>query len=118
MAEFKIGNRLIGDGHPTYIIAEIGVNHNGIPQLAFELIDIAVDAGADAVKFQKRNLKNLYPQKYLDNVMLAKKVYAIFFQFCNRWSCLKAHTTRSQNTVGKKGLLFYAHPLTGKARTF
>ena len=37
---------LIGEGHPTYIIAEIGVNHNGIPQLAFELIDIAVDAGA------------------------------------------------------------------------
>ena len=60
MAEIKIGERLIGDGHPTYIVAEVGVNHNGIPQLAFELIDIAVDAGADAVKFQKRNLKNIY----------------------------------------------------------
>ena len=73
MAEIKIDNRLIGDGHPTYIIAEIGVNHNGIPQLAFDLIDIAVDAGADAVKFQKRNLKNLYPQKYLDNVNAGEK---------------------------------------------
>ncbi len=73
MAEIKIGNRLIGDGHPTYIIAEIGVNHNGIPQLAFELIDIAVDAGADAVKFQKRNLSSLYPQKYLDNVNAGEK---------------------------------------------
>jgi sialic acid synthase SpsE/sugar phosphate isomerase/epimerase len=71
--EIKIGDRLIGDGHPTYIIAEIGVNHNGIPQLAFELIDIAVDAGADAVKFQKRNLKTLYPQKYLDNVNAGEK---------------------------------------------
>jgi len=73
VAEIKIDNRLIGDGHPTYIIAEIGVNHNGIPQLAFDLIDIAVDAGADAVKFQKRNLKNLYPQKYLDNVNAGEK---------------------------------------------
>ena len=73
MAEIKIGDRLIGDGHPTYIIAEIGVNHNGIPQLAFELIDIAVDAGADAVKFQKRNLSSLYPQKYLDNVNAGEK---------------------------------------------
>ena len=73
MAEIKIDNRLIGDGHPTYIIAEIGVNHNGIPQLAFDLIDIAVDAGADAVKFQKRNLKTLYPQKYLDNVNAGEK---------------------------------------------
>ena len=63
MAEIKIGERLVGDGHAPYIIAEIGVNHNGIPQLAFELIDIAVDAGADAVKFQKRNLKNPLSQK-------------------------------------------------------
>jgi len=49
MPEIQIGNRLIGNGHPTYIIAEIGVNHNGIPQLAFELIDIAVEAGADSL---------------------------------------------------------------------
>jgi N-acetylneuraminate synthase len=53
VAEIKIGDRLIGVGHPTYIIAEVGVNHNGIPQLAFELIDIAVDAGADAVVLAK-----------------------------------------------------------------
>ena len=73
MPEIMIDNCLIGDGHPTYIIAEIGVNHNGIPQLAFDLIDIAVDAGADAVKFQKRSLKDLYPQKYLDNVNAGEK---------------------------------------------
>jgi hypothetical protein len=40
LTEIKIGDRLIGPGHPTYIIAEIGVNHNGIPELAFELVDI------------------------------------------------------------------------------
>jgi sialic acid synthase SpsE/sugar phosphate isomerase/epimerase len=73
MPEIKIGDRLIGDGHPTYIIAEIGVNHNGIPQLAFELIDIAVDCGADAVKFQKRRLEKLYPKKYLDNANAGEK---------------------------------------------
>jgi sialic acid synthase SpsE/sugar phosphate isomerase/epimerase len=73
LAEIKIGERLVGDGHPTYIIAEIGVNHNGIPQLAFELIDIAADAGVDAVKFQKRKLDQLYPQKYLDNVNAGEK---------------------------------------------
>jgi sialic acid synthase SpsE/sugar phosphate isomerase/epimerase len=73
MAEIKIGDRLIGDGHPTYIVAEIGVNHNGIPQLAFELIDIAADAGVEAVKFQKRKLDTLYPQKYLDNVNAGEK---------------------------------------------
>ena len=67
MPEIRIGDRVIGDGHPAYIIAEIGVNHNGIRELALQLIDVAIDAGADAVKFQKRNLKNLYAKKYLKN---------------------------------------------------
>lgn len=73
MPEIKIGDRLIGDGHPTYVIAEIGVNHNGIPQLAFKLIDVAVEAGADAVKFQKRKLEKLYPRKYLENANTGEK---------------------------------------------
>jgi N-acetylneuraminate synthase len=52
--EIKIGNKLVGDGHPTYIIAEIGINHNGNLNIAKQMIDAAVHAGADAVKFQKR----------------------------------------------------------------
>jgi sialic acid synthase SpsE/sugar phosphate isomerase/epimerase len=71
--EIKIGNRIIGDGHPTYVIAEVGVNHNGILDLALELIDIAVRAGADAVKFQKRKLENLYSKKYLENANAGEK---------------------------------------------
>lgn len=73
MPVIKIGDRLVGDGQPTYIIAEIGVNHNGILDLALELIDVAVRAGADAVKFQKRNLDKLYPKKYLDNANAGEK---------------------------------------------
>jgi sialic acid synthase SpsE len=73
MPVIKIGDRLVGDGQPAYIIAEIGVNHNGILALAKELIDIAVDAGADAVKFQKRNLEKLYARKYLDNANAGEK---------------------------------------------
>ncbi len=52
--EIKIGNRLVGDGHPAYVIAEIGINHNGDLQVAQEMIRAAAHAGADAVKFQKR----------------------------------------------------------------
>jgi len=52
--EVKIGSRLVGDGHPAYIIAEIGINHNGSVRVAKEMIDAAVHAGVDAVKFQKR----------------------------------------------------------------
>jgi len=47
-------NRSIGEGHPCYIIAEIGINHNGSLDIAKKLIDEAAAAGCDAVKFQKR----------------------------------------------------------------
>ena len=73
MPVIKIGDRLVGDGQPTYIIAEIGVNHKGILDLALELIDVAVDAGADAVKFQKRTLEKIYPKKYLENANSGEK---------------------------------------------
>ena len=73
MSVVKIGDRLVGDDNPTYVIAEIGVNHNGILPLAIELIDAAISAGADAVKFQKRNLENLYAKKYLENANSGEK---------------------------------------------
>jgi sialic acid synthase SpsE len=50
----RIGTRHIGEGMPVYVIGEIGLNHNGDVELAKRLIDVAADAGAQAVKFQKR----------------------------------------------------------------
>jgi N-acetylneuraminate synthase len=58
----KIGNRLIGEGEPVYIIAEIGINHNGSLELAKKLIDGAVFAGCNAVKFQKRTPELCVPK--------------------------------------------------------
>src|ERR1043165_3365731 len=48
----QLSERAIGAGHPCFIIAEAGVNHNGDLEMAKQLIDVAVEAGADAVKFQ------------------------------------------------------------------
>tara|TARA_A100001015_G_C15041434_1_gene739913 strand:+ start:1705 stop:3951 length:2247 start_codon:yes stop_codon:yes gene_type:complete len=58
--EASIGEISIGENHPTFIIAEIGNNHNGSIDLAIELIDLAVEAGADCVKFQLRQMDDLY----------------------------------------------------------
>ncbi len=52
--EITIGKRKIGDGHPIYLVAEIGINHNGDVEIAKALIDVAARNGMNAVKFQKR----------------------------------------------------------------
>ena len=52
--EIMLGKTLVGDGHPAFIIAEIGINHNGDLAVAKQMIDAAVHAGVDAVKLQKR----------------------------------------------------------------
>lgn len=58
--EVLLGDRPVGDGHPCYVLAEIGINHNGDPQIAKRLIDVAVLAGCEAVKFQKRMIDVVY----------------------------------------------------------
>jgi N-acetylneuraminate synthase len=60
--EIQIGDKLVGDGHPVYVIAEIGINHNGSVDIAKKLIDGAVLAGCDAVKFQKRTPEVCVPK--------------------------------------------------------
>ena len=57
--EILIGNRKIGDGHPLFFIAEAGVNHNGSIDIGRQLIDIAVEAGANAIKFQTFKTENI-----------------------------------------------------------
>ena len=59
----EIGNRPVGPDHPAYIIGEIGINHNGDIEKAKELIDVAREAGCDAVKFQKRNPDVCVPEE-------------------------------------------------------
>lgn len=61
----KVGNKTIGDGYPCFIIAEIGINHNGSVDLAKKMIDIAVTTGCDAVKFQKRTIDVVYTKEEL-----------------------------------------------------
>jgi N-acetylneuraminate synthase len=65
MSTMKIANRLVGDDQPCYIVAEIGINHNGDLDLAKKLISVALAAGCDAVKFQKRTIDVVYTAEEL-----------------------------------------------------
>ena len=63
MVEFAIGAATVGDDHPCYVIAEAGANHNRDFDVARRLIDVAAEAGANAVKFQTYSGTSLYSTK-------------------------------------------------------
>jgi N-acetylneuraminate synthase len=63
-----IGDRPVGYGHPCFIVAEIGINHNGDLDTARRLVDAAREAGCDAVKFQKRTPELATPPDMMDCV--------------------------------------------------
>ena len=84
----------------TFVIAEIGINHNGDIEIAKKLVDMAFDAGCDAVKFQKRSIEKVYSQKILDSprdspwgttqreqksgLEFSEKEYQIIDNYCKR----------------------------------
>jgi N-acetylneuraminate synthase len=64
--DVRLGDRPVGDGHPAFVLAEIGINHNGDVNVAKKLIDVAVFAGCEAVKFQKRTVDVVYSPAELE----------------------------------------------------
>lgn len=63
--KIKIADKIVGDGEPVFITAEIGINHNGDIEIAKKLIDMATEVGCDAVKFQKRTVATVYTSEEL-----------------------------------------------------
>jgi len=99
--EIKVGNRFLGDLHPVFIIAEIGINHNGSVEIAKKLIEGAKNAGCDAVKFQKRTPEVCVPKdqwnierdtpwgrmtyiNYRHKVEFGEKEYSELDNFCKK----------------------------------
>lgn len=72
----KIGRQYVGPGEPSYVIAEIGINHNGDVELAKKLIDAAADAGVQAVKFQKRTTTEILTKEGLARPYLSPHAFA------------------------------------------
>ena len=113
--KLKIGNRWVGEGEPCFVVAEAGANHNRDLGMGKELIDVAVEAGADAVKFQTYSAETLYSKKtpkfsYLESVTskgtwdLIKEV-----ELPRAWQAdLAAH-------AAKRGIMFFSTPFDDRA---
>jgi len=112
MADKKliIGKRVIGTGEPVFVIAEIGVNHNGSMERAKQLIDAAANAGADAVKFQKRNLEEIYQKKVLDNPNDSEQKYQFMIPMLKEFELSNEQFKELEKYAVRKGIMFLINP--------
>lgn len=118
MTIFKIGNRKIGNKQPCFIIAEAGINHNGSVQIAKQLINIAADAGADAIKFQKRDLETLYSKKLLENPLLGERSIQYLLDHLKQSDLSEEEFTELFNYANERGILFLCTPWDKKSVDF
>lgn len=79
--EIQIGSRMVGDGYPTYIVGEIGINHNGDVEIAKKLIEMAKWAGVDAVKLQKRTPEVCTPRDQWDKMRETPWGYISYIEY-------------------------------------
>ncbi|HRJ42000.1 MAG TPA: N-acetylneuraminate synthase family protein, partial [Caldilineaceae bacterium] len=110
-----LDNRLVGEGHPVYIIAEAGVNHNGSLPMALKLVDMAKAAGADAVKFQKRNLESLYPKHLLDNPNSAEWAFQYMLPILKQGELSADEFRTIADYCRRKEIRFLCTPWDGKS---
>lgn len=110
MQPLLIGERKVGSGHPTLIIAEAGINHNGSLDRALSLIDAAADAGADAVKFQKRNLAQTYQKKILDNPNSAEQKYQYLIPLLKEFELPDEAFVAMEKHAQKRNIMFLVNP--------
>ena len=108
----KVEHKVIGEGQPCFIAAEIGINHNGDMNLAFKTIDAAIEAGADAVKFQ-----NYYTEDFLLNrditysyLSQGNKITETQFEMFKRYELNFEQLTLLKNYCDKQGIIFFSTP--------
>ncbi|MFQ6672838.1 MAG: N-acetylneuraminate synthase family protein, partial [Candidatus Tectimicrobiota bacterium] len=105
-----IGDRPVGEDHPCFVIAEVGVNHNGQLKLALELIDVAVEAKADAVKFQKRSLEHLYQKEILQDPNRAEQAFQYMIPILQEMELSDEEYHTIVEHCRQKGTIFLCSP--------
>lgn len=108
--EIKIGETFIGDGHPTYIVGEIGINHNGDIEIAKQLIDVAKWAGVDAVKFQKRTPELCVPEDQKTKMRETPWGYISYLDYRDKVEFGKDEYQEIDRYAREKGMTWFASP--------
>ncbi|MEV7545387.1 MULTISPECIES: N-acetylneuraminate synthase family protein [unclassified Streptomyces] len=114
----RIGNREVGAGRPTYVIGEIGINHNGELDNAVALIDAAADAGCDAVKFQKRTPEICTPRDQWDIERDTPWGRMTYIDYRHRVEFGEDEYRAIDEHCAKRGIDWFASPWDTEAVTF
>ena len=104
----EIPGRLVGEGQPVFIVAEIGINHNGDLDIARRLIDTAVKAGCDAVKFQKRTPEVCVPPEQRDQMRDTPWGYISYMDYRYRVEFGEAEYREIDMYCREQGILWFA----------
>ncbi|MEM8618750.1 MAG: N-acetylneuraminate synthase family protein [Actinomycetota bacterium] len=110
MKDFVVADRDIGPGRDVYVIAEIGINHNGDVDIAKQLIDVADEAGCDAVKFQKRTPDICVPRDQWDKMRETPWGEMSYIDYKRRTEFGEDEYTEIATHVSKTGMHWFASP--------
>ena len=115
----KIGNKYIGEGEPTYFIAEIGNNHNGDFYLAKKTIEAAVKAGADAVKLQKRFIDEVFAKELQDKPQTKDQIFGkTYGEYRQALELNMDEFVKLKKYSEELGVTFFATPFDKKSADF
>lgn len=106
----QVGEHTIGRGHPVYVIAEIGINHNGDINIAKKLIDVATDAGCQAVKFQKRTPSICVPEEQKTQIRETPWGMMTYLEYKERTEFGTAEYQEIDRYCRTKGIAWFASP--------
>jgi len=114
----KIGSTEVGSGHPTYMVGEIGINHNGDLQIAKQLIDVAANAGLNAVKFQKRTPELCVPKDQWNIERDTPWGVMTYINYRHKVEFNESEYKEISNYCGSKGIDWFASPWDEEAVDF
>ena len=113
MSEFRIGNILVGDNHPPLIIAEIGINHEGSLDVAIEMADAAILAGAKIIKHQTHIVEDEMSDEA--KLVIPGNANVSIYEIMKRCALSEADEKKLMKYVQSKGAVFISTPFSRKA---